>query len=35
MMARLVKQKDLQDEMFRIGLTKVFFKAGVVGERLH
>jgi myosin protein heavy chain len=29
MLGRLVKQKDLDQDNFRVGLTKVFFKAGV------
>lgn len=32
MLKRLVKQGDLTDEQFRVGLTKVFFKAGVVAH---
>ncbi|KAI6239365.1 CRE-MYO-2 protein [Aphelenchoides fujianensis] len=32
MLGRLVKQKDLTDEQFKVGLTKVFFKAGVVAH---
>ncbi|GMT32623.1 hypothetical protein PFISCL1PPCAC_23920, partial [Pristionchus fissidentatus] len=32
MMARLVKDKVLVDENFRVGLTKVFFKAGIVAH---
>ncbi|KAI6204528.1 hypothetical protein M3Y94_00684900 [Aphelenchoides besseyi] len=32
MLGRLVKQKDLNEDMFRVGLTKVFFKAGVVAH---
>uniref|UniRef100_A0A158PAE5 Myosin head n=1 Tax=Angiostrongylus cantonensis TaxID=6313 RepID=A0A158PAE5_ANGCA len=30
MLARLVKEKKLTDENFRVGYTKVFFKAGIV-----
>ncbi|KAK6046880.1 myosin head [Cooperia oncophora] len=32
MLARLVKEKKLTDENFRVGLTKVFFKAGIVAH---
>ncbi|PAV73183.1 hypothetical protein WR25_14293 isoform F [Diploscapter pachys] len=32
MMARLVKEKKLTDENFKVGLTKVFFKAGIVAH---
>jgi myosin protein heavy chain len=32
MLNRLVKQKDLDQDHFRVGLTKVFFKAGVVAH---
>lgn len=32
MMARLVKEKKLTDEDFKVGLTKVFFKAGIVAK---
>uniref|UniRef100_A0AC34GPD8 Myosin motor domain-containing protein n=1 Tax=Panagrolaimus sp. ES5 TaxID=591445 RepID=A0AC34GPD8_9BILA len=32
MLARLVRQKNLTDENFRVGKTKVFFKAGIVAS---
>ena len=32
MLARLVKEKKLTDENFKVGLTKVFFKAGIVAH---
>ncbi|CAD5233385.1 unnamed protein product [Bursaphelenchus xylophilus] len=32
MLKRLVQQKDLEEDMFRVGTTKVFFKAGVVAH---
>jgi myosin heavy chain 6/7 len=32
MLARLVRQKDITDEQFRVGKTKVFFKAGIVAH---
>nr|CAA30855.1 myosin heavy chain 2 [Caenorhabditis elegans] len=32
MLARLVKEKKLEEENFRVGLTKVFFKAGIVAH---
>ncbi|GMT04726.1 hypothetical protein PENTCL1PPCAC_26900, partial [Pristionchus entomophagus] len=32
MMARLVKEKTLVEDNFRVGLTKVFFKAGIVAH---
>ncbi|CAJ0600448.1 unnamed protein product [Cylicocyclus nassatus] len=32
MLARLVKENKLQDDNFRVGLTKVFFKAGIVAH---
>uniref|UniRef100_A0A914PPY5 Myosin motor domain-containing protein n=1 Tax=Panagrolaimus davidi TaxID=227884 RepID=A0A914PPY5_9BILA len=32
MLARLVRQKHLTDENFRVGKTKVFFKAGIVAS---
>ncbi|CAJ0583983.1 unnamed protein product, partial [Mesorhabditis spiculigera] len=32
MLARIVKEKKLTDENFRVGLTKVFFKAGIVAH---
>ncbi|KAK0395608.1 hypothetical protein QR680_001355 [Steinernema hermaphroditum] len=31
-LAALVKKKDMTEEQFRVGLTKVFFKAGVVAH---
>lgn len=34
MMARLVKEKKLTDENFRVGLTKVFFKVSSSGYKL-
>ncbi|CAI4222378.1 unnamed protein product [Auanema sp. JU1783] len=32
MLGRLVKEKKLVDDNFRVGLTKVFFKAGIVAH---
>ncbi|UMM42796.1 hypothetical protein L5515_018483 [Caenorhabditis briggsae] len=32
MLARLVKEKKLEEDNFRVGLTKVFFKAGIVAH---
>ncbi|KAK5966929.1 hypothetical protein GCK32_017239, partial [Trichostrongylus colubriformis] len=32
MLARLVKEKKLSEDNFRVGLTKVFFKAGIVAH---
>ncbi|CAI2356211.1 unnamed protein product [Caenorhabditis sp. 36 PRJEB53466] len=32
MLARLVKEKKLEEDHFRVGLTKVFFKAGIVAH---
>ncbi|KAK6019874.1 myosin head [Ostertagia ostertagi] len=32
MLARLVKEKKLAEEHFRVGLTKVFFKAGILAH---
>ncbi|CAI5455740.1 unnamed protein product [Caenorhabditis angaria] len=32
MLARLVREKKLEEDNFRVGLTKVFFKAGIVAH---
>ncbi|KAF1748516.1 hypothetical protein GCK72_024983 [Caenorhabditis remanei] len=32
MLGRLVKEKKLEEDFFRVGLTKVFFKAGIVAH---